>query len=69
MISPSNMSNPIGSIKPNFGMLTLKHDTGTLSRMLSNFATRSQDKVDRGSVDQASIGQELSMRELAKDFG
>lgn len=64
----TGVSNPIGAIKPNFGMYTLGKDNNVLTKMFSNIATRSQDVVQRTPL-QGDVGKELSARELAKQFG
>lgn len=68
MITSTNMSNPISAIKPNFGILTLKHDTGTLSKILNGLVGSSQDVVERTPL-QGDLGKELSAQSLAKEFG
>ena len=64
----SNMSNPISAIKPNFGILTLKHNASDIASMRGRMSPISHDTVDRGQF-QGDAGKELSMKELAKDFG
>lgn len=64
----TGMSNPIGSVKPNFGMYTLGKDNNVLTKMFANVATRSQDVVERTPL-RGDIGKELSAKELAKEFG
>ena len=62
------MTNPISAIKPNFGILTLKHNASEISSMRNGFSTVNNDVVDRGKF-QGNVGAELSARELAKQFG
>jgi hypothetical protein len=68
MISSSNMTNPISAIRPNFGILTLKHNASDIASMRGSVSSYSHDTVERGKFE-GNIGQELSARELAKQFG
>ena len=67
MLSVGNMTNPISSVAPDFGMLTLKHGVSDITSM-RHASSISHDTVDRGQF-QGDVSKELSARELAKEFG
>ncbi|MBR1753564.1 hypothetical protein IJ732_01895 [bacterium] len=62
MITNAGMSNPIGAVKPNFGMYTLGKDNNILTKMFNGIASHTQDTVDRGAIPKGDIGKELSLK-------
>jgi len=60
MIEQTNMSNPISSIRPAFGDLTLRRGSGETIH-LKGFSHIKVDNVDRGDTN-AYSSEDLSMK-------